>query len=188
MTFFLFKPHVEGPKGDITSPDIMIDRVFVDGELGSVNLLTDTIYHHTISSKAKPAFAITALGGGALIAPVVVLDSGLICLARKAWRLNNLEGHLASVSLNGEPLETLAKPNKIIATAGGEGDAMPRGYMLICTTSNESMTCELFDSVLNRNLSHKVIAEFPFKDRWGELRPNARYSVGPTNEKVHHYI
>ncbi len=53
---------------------------------------------------AVAAYAVTALGGGTLLSPTIYLSSGRLVVARKAWRLKNLDGHIGDVMLNGEAL------------------------------------------------------------------------------------
>ncbi|SVA28336.1 uncharacterized protein METZ01_LOCUS81190, partial [marine metagenome] len=45
MAIFLFQPHVAGPQGNITTPDVAIDRVFVNGTPKPLNDLTSEICH-----------------------------------------------------------------------------------------------------------------------------------------------
>ena len=92
MSLFLYKPHVEGPKGAITSPDIVVDRVFVDGVVKPVNFLCSGTHQQIEDGETcRPAYAVTAIGGGALISPAVLVGEGRICVARMAWRLANLD-------------------------------------------------------------------------------------------------
>ena len=45
MSLFLYKPHVEGPEGNVTTPDIVIDRVFVGSTPTPLTVLTTELYH-----------------------------------------------------------------------------------------------------------------------------------------------
>lgn len=189
MSFFLFKPHVVGPEGSITTPDIMVDRVYLNGDLRSVNSLSSDCWQQVDAGvAAQAAYAITALGGGALIAPALVLQDGPVVVARKAWRLNNLDGHVGDVTLNGTRLADLDLPATIIERAGGAGDTLPRGYMVLCTKPGDTREAELADPVRRRSLSHRVVFEPVEEDRWGADRPKPRYSVGPTQKDVQHFI
>ena len=185
---FLFKPHVTGPDGDVTSPDIVIDQVLVDGRPRPVSRLTMEAWQQGTVSTAQAAYAIMALGGGALILPAVVLHSGLVVLARGAWRLNNLDGHIERVTLSDTPLSRVGLPETMITAAGGQGDALPRGLMLVRTAPGETLEAVLDDPVKNRSLCHRVVVEPLGHDRWGDARPRPRYSVGPTQKDVKHFI
>jgi hypothetical protein len=189
MSLFLFKPHVEGPEGNITTPDIVIDRVFVNGAPKTINLISTETYHQVDEGEpAYPAYGITALGGGAVISPAVLLGSGRICLARTAWRLNNLNGNVGEVTLNGQSLAALRLPADLIEAAGGEGDTLPRGYLLICVAEETSAQAVLGDRARGRELSHRLTLSLISEDRWGDVRPKPRYSVGPMMKEVQHYI
>lgn len=189
MSFFLFKPHVVGPEGSTTTPDIMVDRVFLNGDLRPVNSLSSECWQQVGARvAADAAYAIIALGGGALIAPALVLQDDPVVVARKAWRLNNLDGHIGDVTLNGTRLEELDLPATIIERAGGTGDTLPRGYMMLCSKPGDTRDAELADPVRQRSLSHRVVFEPMDQDRWGADRPKPRYSVGPTQKDVQHFI
>ena len=67
---FLLKPHVTGAEGQVTSPDVIVDRLVVDGAPRSLALLTHNAWHET-DETAEAGYGIMALGGGALILPVL---------------------------------------------------------------------------------------------------------------------
>ncbi len=189
MSFFLLKPHITGPEGNITSPDIMVDQLFVDAAQASVDHVTHGIWRQVGSGDAaRAAFAIMALGGGAIILPALVLASGPVVVARKAWRLANIEPHIQQVELNGTQLDNLQLPATMIANAGGTGDALGRGLMLVQTHGEDTRNAVLHDPVLGRRLDHRVVFEPAEEDRWGKDRPVPRYSVGPTQKEVPHFI
>jgi len=189
MAFFLFKPHVAGPQGNITTPDIAIDRLFVNGAPKPLNDLTSEISHQVEGEDtAVAAYAVTALGGGALLSPAIVLSSGLLVVARKAWRLNNLDGTIGAVTLNGEALDRVGLPADAIVQAGGDGDALPRGYMVMRTGGPTTDQAELKDAARDRALDLKVILEDVGDDRWGPDRPKPRYAIGPTMKEIPHFI
>lgn len=190
---FLLKPHVTGPEGQITSPDVIVDKLFVNGEMRPLALLTHECWQQAASaanaaSAAKAGYGIMALGGGALILPVLELAAGLVIAARQAWRLNNLDGHIDQVTLNGTPLSDIGLPQQLIEAAGGTGDALPRGYLLVCTAQADALSATLEDPKLGRRLEHIAHLEDMSADRWGTARPRPRYSVGPTQKDVPHYI
>jgi len=189
MSLFLYKPHVEGPEGNITTPDIVIDRVFVGATPTPLTVLTTELYHQAAAGEqARSTYALTALGGGALISPAVQLASGSIVLARKAWRLKNLDGHLDAVALNGKSLNETGLPSELISMNGGSGDALPRGFLVVCENAVPGERATLSDSRLGRSLDHQVVLEDVTADRWDGRRPNSRYSVGPTKREVPHFI
>ena len=189
MSLFLYKPHVEGPEGNITTPDIVIDRMFVGSTPTPLTVLTTELYHQAEQDEqARSTYALTALGGGALISPAVQLASGSIVLARKAWRLKNLGGHFDAVALNGKSLDEIGLPSELISANGGSGDALPRGFLVVCENAVPGDRATLSDSRLGRSLDHQVVLEDITADRWDGRRPNSRYSVGPTKREVPHFI
>jgi hypothetical protein len=189
MSLFLFKPHVVGSEDNITTPDIVIDLVYVDGKVRSVNNLTSETYLQIDEGETShPAFVLTALGGGALIGPAAVLSSGRVCLARKAWRLNNLDGQIAEITLNGTALSALRLPAELIEQAGGNDDTLPLGVQLICTLPDEGTTAVLADAKRGRELTHNMVVTAAASDRWVGKRPKPRYSVGPMMKEVQHFL
>lgn len=189
MPLFLYKPHVEGPEGNITTPDIVIDRVFVGSTPTPLTVLTTELYHQAAQGgEADSRYALTALGGGALISPAVRLASGSIVLARKAWRLRNLAGHLDAVALNGKSLDEFGLPSALISAVGGSGEILPRGFLAVCENAAPGNRATLSDSKLGRSLDHRVVLEDVAADRWDGRRPDPRYSVGPTKREVPHFI
>jgi hypothetical protein len=188
MSFFLLKPHVVGPENNITSPDVIVDRLFIDGTLAPLNRLTHEIWQQVATSEtAHAAYGLMALGGGVLILPTIVLGSGTVVAARKAWRLNNLDGHIGKVTLNGTAIAENGLPSTHIESAGISDDTLPRGYLLV-HTAGAAQSVELADPVLGRSLTHRVVFEPTKKDRWGDARPIPRYSIGPTQKEIPHFI
>lgn len=186
---FLLKPHVTGPEGLITTPDIVVDCLLVDGVKRSLGLLTHDCWQEVgPNASSRPAYALMALGGGALILPAQVLSNGLVVAARAAWRLKNLDGHVGDVTLNGIALSDLELPSDLVAAADGTEDVLPRGFMLVRTLEAAATEVVLADPALARELRHKVHLQSIETDRWGVARPKPRYSVGPTQEEVPHYI
>ena len=112
-------------------------------------------------------------------------------VARKAWRLKNLSAHTERLTLNGTALASLSSPEILITHANGKNDMMPRGLMIICagiaTPATESFVVQLTDPVLGRTLNHRLVLEDVNTDRWAS-RPIPRYSTGPTQHEVDHYI
>ena len=186
---FVLKPHVTGPEGQITTPDIVVDCLLVDGIRRSLALLTHDCWQEVgANASSRPAYALMALGGGALILPAHVISSGLVVAARAAWRLNNLDGHVGDVKLNGIALADLELPSDLVAAAGGAEDALPRGFRLVKTLEAAATEVILADPTLGRQLRHTVHLHSLDADRWGDARPRPRYSVGPTQKEVSHFI
>ena len=185
---FLYKPHIAGPSDDVTSPDIVIDHLYVDGAKRTLAMLTSETWQQISGESAQAAYAVTALGGGAILSPASVLRSGIVVLSRGAWRLNNLDGHIAQVTLNDVALAEIGLPAALIERVGGSGDVLPRGFVLIQTASGTTLQAVLDDPVKSRRLEHRIVAEDLAQDRWGKTRPRPRYSVGPTQKDVDHYI
>lgn len=189
MPLVLLKPHVVRREGDITTPDIIVDHLFIDFEPAPVNRITHEIWQQVPTDETAPraSYGVMALGGGALILPVLVLASGAVVVARKAWRLNDLDRHIAWVELNELNLGKIGLPGDLIEYAGGSGDEMPRGYFFV-QTAKFSHIASLYDPVLARRLEHRVVLERTDFDRWGDGRPLARYSIGPTQKEITHFI
>ena len=186
---FLLKPHVTGPEGQITTPDIVVDTLLVDGKRRPLGLLTHDCWQEVGADvTTRPAYALMALGGGALILPAQVMSNGMVVAARTAWRLNNLDDHVGDVTLNGIPLSDLELPSDLVAAAGGAEDALPRGFMLVRTLEAAATEATLADPALGRKLRLTLHLQALDADRWGDARPRPRYSVGPTQREVPHFI
>ena len=186
---FLLKPHVAGPEGQVTTPDVIVDYLLVDGNSRPLGFLTHECWQQVDrDTTAWPAYCVMALGGGALIMPGSVLSNGCVVVARQAWRLGNLDGHIGGVTLNDIPLKDVGLPSDLIEAAGGTGDALPRGFLLVRTARAVGDSTVLSDRVLGRELAHRLHLDPLDEDRWGRARPRPRYSVGPTQKEVPHYI
>ena len=95
MAFFLFKPHVDGPKG-ITSPDLIVDYLLVDGVATPVSQLTMALELQVVAKgEHYPACALVAAGAGPLLSPALVLADGHVGIGRYAWRLAMIAAHAA---------------------------------------------------------------------------------------------
>jgi hypothetical protein len=189
MALFLYKPHVVGPGNDITSPDVIVDRVFVDATAKPLDMLTSRIAHQIEDGDvAAAAYAVTAIGGGALLSPAILLGASRIVVARMAWRLRDLDGHIGELTLNGEALERIGLPAAAAARAGGDSQTRPRGIRVGRPAGRTKDSAELRDEKLDRSLVLRLSLENVNSDRWGSDRPEPRYSVGPTEKEVQHYI
>lgn len=189
---FLLKPHVTGPGGDVTSPDVVVDHLVVDGGGRPLSALTTEAWQQSPDGEARGAYAVMALGGGDLLLPAVVLGPGPVVVSRRAWRLGSLDGHAGRVTLNGAPLSEVGPPEEAVAAvaggAAGGAAGLPRGLLVVRTAPGRSLGATLDDPVRGRRLEHRVVAEDVSRDRWGGARPRPRYSVGPTRGDVRHYI
>ena len=184
---FLLKPHVTGAEGQVTSPDVIVDRLIVDGTPRPLSLLTHDAWHET-DDTAVAGYGIMALGGGALILPALVFSGGLVVASRSAWRLHNLDDRIGSVTLNGVELDKVGLPCDLIAAAGGSGDALPRGFLLVRSMEGTTSDAKLADPATGRALELNLHVTRLDSDRWGDARPRPRYSVGPTQKEVQHFI
>lgn len=189
MTMFLYKPHVVGPEGAVTSPDVIVDHAFIDDARLPLAQLTMAAWLQTANEEtARAAYAVMALGGGALLVPAVVLGDHTVSIARMVWRLNNLDGRIGQVTLNGKPINDVGLPVDMITAIGGESDVVPRGFLLIRTSDHLSWNATLIDAAGDRKLHHKVHSVPISEDRWGDARARPRYSIGPTKRDITHYI
>lgn len=79
MAHTLYKPHVIGPEGSITTPDLLLDSVSVNWEHKPFRLSIHRLITHrclqlgTAPHLALPGFALVASGGGTIVAPVTLI-------------------------------------------------------------------------------------------------------------------
>lgn len=185
---FVLKPHVTGAEGQVTSPDVLVDRLLVDGAPRPVGLLTHAQWHQAEAAvTGRAAYGLMALGGGALILPAVVLPEGPVVVARAAWRLAHLGAAAGQVTLNGVALDALLSPERLVAGSGGQDDRLPRGLLALRSGSAASAAV-LDDPVRQRRLTLHLHAEPLGAGRWGSAAPQPRYAEGPTQKAVTHYI
>lgn len=212
MTFFLFKPHIVAPTGDITTPDLLIDRVYVsqsgDFAPASVNSLSSEIEVSVdqMPTKLEPMVALISAGGGTIVSPAIrVIDPACadvvidVRLARSGWRLDRLGGEAdeVAVKLSDDEIGTLdiqAMIDQVRAFSGRNDQTIGRGVCILSTLSS-SLEIErtgylnlAYDlKPLKRSLVHKLALSNRVEDEWGE-RPMPRYTVGPQHDGVKHYI
>ena len=191
MALFVFRPHIENDRGQVTTPDVAIDRVYLDNGWKPVGLLSSELSHQMErAGETCSAYVVTALGGGAIIGPMVVLGTGVLVAGRTAWRLSSLADRIGELALNGSGVDRLVAPARLIEQAGGADGVLPRGTMAVCTGPRGD-TAELrfndADGRLNC-IACAVDLEFPGADRWEGSAPPPRYSVGPTQKDVPHFI
>lgn len=166
MTSFVYKPHVVGPKNNITTPDIVIDRVSVlvdtDPYRVPIQRLSSSAELQTVKGELliTPTYVLAAAGAGVLIAPGALVrgadhpaNTADLIVARMAWRLKNLVAHFSSVKLAatienagdvGKPERIsdsgLTDPEQILRHTGGYDDDLPRGIMVFCAAPQLSFT------------------------------------------------
>ena len=215
MTHFLYKPHVVGPENNITTPDIVIDRVTLrsgdERQCMPVHHLSPAVEVQTVDGELAivPAYTIVGSGGGALFGMAAVLTAndqpvatGDVLIARSTWRLRNLIDHFGSIQLGlsagGEASEValseLIQPGELLRETESGELAMPRGVigMFAATqaklpvTAGSVLSLRLSDPVRKRSLSHNVSLVPVGDSRWDEW-PMPRYTVGPVGD-VQHYI
>lgn len=215
MAHSLYRPHVAGPENNVTTPDIIVDRVSVlaDGERAFVPV--HRLFSHVDlqvlagSFEITPAYAIVAAGGGALLSLAALvrcsgepLARAEIVIARSAWRLRNVIGHFGALLLSVRAgtrteeiaLSQLTQPAEIASHDGGEEPALPRGVVALCAAQRTAAIAaapaeawlRLADPTMGRALAHRTAFASVNADPW-DRRPLPRYTVGPVGD-VQHYI
>ncbi len=166
MTSFLYKPHVAGPKNNITTPDIVIDRISVlddtDPYRVPIQRLSSSAELQTVKGELMitPTYVLAAAGAGVVIAPGALVrgadhpaNTADLIVARMAWRLKNLVAHFSSVELTATidyakgaaksdqvSASGLTKPEEVLKYLGGNKDDLPRGIMVFCVAPQSSFT------------------------------------------------
>nr|WP_281719409.1 hypothetical protein [Nitrosomonas nitrosa] len=215
MAHSLYRPHVLGPQNNITTPDIIVDRVslLADGERAfiPVHRLGSHVEFQVFPGElvVTPAYAIVAAGGGALLSvAALVRCSGEpiaraeLLIARSAWRLRNIVDGFGSLQLSvwsGMRTEIIAlsqllQPDEIMSHADGGELALPRGVIALCAAQHASTIAaapaevfiRLVEPTMGRELVHRTKLVSVNADPW-DRRPLPRYTVGPVGD-VQHYI
>ena len=158
MSFFLYRPHIAGPSNNITTPDIIIDRVAIHSnntaQLVPTNQLSSQVEIQLTNAplEAAPCYVLVAAGGGVLFSTGVIIKtsgnsigSAQMLVSRSAWRFSNLSKHLSTLELaiySGTPADPgvrgkqaigeLYEPVDIMEQISGNRDALPRGTMVFC--------------------------------------------------------
>lgn len=214
MAHLLYRPHVVGPEDDITTPDVVLDRLAVwesdERHLVPVHRVTQAAEVQALEEvRVTPAYALLGCGGGPLLSIAAIvrttgqaLTTADVLLSRSAWRLRNVLPQFETLKLqlqigNDNEATTIGAGPKLTTLSdqpGGSEPAIPRGILEVCATP--SMTIEtsapcviqlaLSDSTRNRTIGHITTLESIASDRW-ESRPLPRYTVGPVGD-VKHYI
>ena len=215
MTHFLYKPHIVGPENNITTPDIVIDRVTLrtrdERQCLPVHRLTTAVDLQAADGELSivPAYTIVGSGGGALVGMAAVLQTdaqpmaiGDVLIGRSTWRLRNLIEHFELLELGisagddtlAVALSELTQPDEFMqGTESGELE-MLRGVIGVITATMAKLSAKagmnislrLSDPVRRRRLAHKVSLVPVGDTRWDHW-PMPRYAVGPAGD-VENYI
>lgn len=206
MNFFLTRPHVENAKGDVTTPDILIDRLFVfSGEASAPRPLVGL--SHDIEAQTEqagisvtPAILLFAAGAGTLVSPALSLIDGRLLLARKAWRMRYLENGFSALRLRMNDdeisLDEIGSYLGVVSSIpGGRLEHLPRGIGVVVkaeklearSVPSSREVVELIDTRSKGRLRHWVDMIDITRDSW-EHRPAPDYATGPQNMGVKHYV
>ena len=152
MTHVLFRPHVAGAEGQITTPDVIIDRVAIEcdgrSHYAPVQRVTTRVDLQALPGDLTvvPACALIAAGGGVLVGLATLVHgrddrpaTADVLLARSAWRLRSLAPHVRSIEIRfdtgdssrGVPISELAQPADVLSRADGEL-VLPKGVAIVC--------------------------------------------------------
>ena len=158
MSFYLYRPHIAGPSNNITTPDIIIDRVAIHTgnttQLVPSNQLSSQVEIQLTNEpfEATPCYVLVAAGGGVLFSTGIIINSSgdslgsaQMLVSRSAWRFINLSKHLSTLELttyNGraanpkvcgnQAINELQEPSDIMEQISGNREALPRGTMVFC--------------------------------------------------------
>ena len=215
MTHVLFRPHVAGGENQITSPDVVIDRLAVERDGTShympVQRVTPRVDVQVLPGALTlvPAYALIAAGGGVLVGLAALVHgsddrpaTADVLLARGAWRLRSLAPHFRSLEMSFDTggssrrvrFSELAQPSDLLSRADDGELVLPRGVAIVCCATAlarticapATITNRLSDETLGRRLAHTVELRSVDDEPWPE-RPLPRYAVGPVGD-VKHYI
>lgn len=175
MSIFLFRPHIDGPVG-ITTPDLIIDRLWVDNQATATNLLThNSFWQSADDTTATCALALTEAGAGTLISPALIMPNGQICIARRAWRWKYID----TLTANGHAIDTSVKQQCEALSSN-----LKRCQMGIITLPEQAnqLTLGWGDKQLDHKLHIELLADLV------EETEKPRYSVGPMRHPVDHFV
>tara|TARA_B100000497_G_scaffold81951_1_gene91382 strand:+ start:56 stop:718 length:663 start_codon:yes stop_codon:yes gene_type:complete len=158
MSFYLYRPHIAGPSNNITTPDIIIDRVAIHTDntthLVPSNQLSSQVEIQFTNEpfEATPCYVLVAAGGGVLFSTGIIINSNgnslgsaQALISRSAWRFSNLLKHISTIELihymgpatspevfGTQPIHELQKPANIMEKISGNREALPRGTIVFC--------------------------------------------------------
>jgi hypothetical protein len=163
---FIYRPHLHQLDGTIT-PDLIVDAAQRASD-GAPLLLSDAVHASSPAACAVAGCVVVGAGYGALLAPAVVLltpAGAVTCchLSRQAWRLADVQDHLAALALSVSPrMAGVAQP-AILCGIRLDPSEPPRG-MVRCAIAvhdpvpagAESVELTLHDPVRARTLVHRL--------------------------------
>ena len=158
MSFYLYRPHIAGLSNNITTPDIIIDRVAIHTgnttHLVPSNQLSSQVEIQLTTEpfEATPCYVLVAAGGGVLFSTGFIIHSSnnsigsaQALVSRSAWRFSSLLEHMSTIELvnstgpvasptvfGNQPILELQKPANIMEQISGNREALPRGTMAVC--------------------------------------------------------
>jgi hypothetical protein len=208
---FLFKPHVTGPENNITTPDVLIDRVAVtdDDNLNRVpcqRVTSEQQIQVTAGAYLQAAFTLVAAGGGVLFCPTLLVTATSdqttisdIVLPRYAWRLKNFSREKSALTAmftlasNVEQIVVKMKSINWLTQSRGINNELARGVAISCaigerqafSNTNQLARLSFTDEEQARSLEQATNLQLVDLDAWPD-RPLPRYSVGPVNTTKHY--
>ena len=144
MNIVLLKPHVENSQGHITTPDIIVDQLFVSDEHSiqqrPAGLLSHASWldlHDTLNADILPCVLFVAAGAGTLICPAFAINDTTVSVARAAWRLDQVNGCAVESKCGSaaEPVQLIMPEKEPVFSKvpGASGSTLPRGTALLCS-------------------------------------------------------
>jgi len=205
MSLFLFKPHVRGPEY-VTSPDLLVDSLAVAaGDAGEGTLptaLLSTAYALEIpadGATARGGLYVCAAGAGAIFGTVFEVTCPALgpryVVARQALRgrheADGIPGFVLTLG-DGEVRHDVALPAADAITELLH--RIDRGRMALILDASAPMPVRpgALQLALTRAeglpaLTQRLVLESLNQRHWPEPTA-ARYTVGPTEGEVEHYV
>ena len=217
MAHMLYKPHVIGPEGLVTTPDLLLDSISVNGmqttfALPVHRLLTlHSLQLVTAAHFLLPGYALVACGGGTIMAPVILIycpegpvELAEVVMGRFAVRCRALDRHatlrvecsLTSADWADQPTKSqVTLPSDYSADFDRPNDVtLGRSSAEIWPSSHKPLTVE-GDTLVETTLRwsdepHDAVSlstAIELLPVTAQDRGAGRYSVGPIGP-VKHYI
>ena len=217
MAHYLYKPHLHAP-GFITTPDIIIDRLFRVTGNGQQGVDLVSVPVNSIGSNPElqcgdktvtviPAVFLVAAGAGALVsigAEVLMAETRLTRVSRFAWRHKHLDDHLDRIRLliragqeedAGLSLGSLPALSEILERFGEQSDNLPRGVMACIPAPSVERQCRLPETIALSLSDEETGSTMEYRlslvhagSDRWKARPQSRYAVGPQTGEVKHFI